>query len=81
VRETIPTRKGDDHGHESHTEFWEHFSVLLVLALAMTAILTAVFATALDALTARLRGHRRQSTRAREHHRPAHAGRRTSVPS
>ncbi|MEU9239586.1 hypothetical protein [Streptomyces shenzhenensis] len=40
------------------TEFWERFSVLLVLALAMTAILTAVFTALFDALTARLRGRR-----------------------
>ena len=31
-------------------EFWEHFSVFLVLALAITAILSAVFTTVFDAL-------------------------------
>jgi hypothetical protein len=44
------------------TEFWERFSVLLVVALAMTAILTAVFTTLFDALTARLRGRRPHGT-------------------
>ncbi|MFE2064273.1 hypothetical protein ACFXDH_18020 [Streptomyces sp. NPDC059467] len=61
-------------------EFWEHFSVLLVLALAMTAILTAVFTTAFDALTARLRDRRRHGPAApREPHRPAPSDHRTSV--
>ncbi|MFD4605761.1 hypothetical protein ACFWPQ_48095 [Streptomyces sp. NPDC058464] len=60
-------------------EFWEHFSVLLVLALAMTAILTAVFTTAFDALTARLRSRRRHGPAPREPHRPATPAHRTSV--
>ncbi|MGY5052431.1 hypothetical protein ACWDE0_43955 [Streptomyces sp. 900105755] len=61
-------------------EFWEHFSVLLVLALATTAILTAVFTTAFDALTARLRNRRRHSTASREPRRPSTpSGHRTSV--
>ncbi|MFJ9709389.1 hypothetical protein [Streptomyces sp. NPDC101234] len=44
------------------TEFWERFSVLLVVALAMTAILTAVFTTLFDALTAWLSGRRPHRT-------------------
>ncbi|MFK0160604.1 hypothetical protein ACIQVK_52275 [Streptomyces sp. NPDC090493] len=50
------------------TEFWERFSVLLVVALAMTAILTAVFTALFDALTARLRGHRSHGTTPRIPH-------------
>ncbi|MER6086410.1 hypothetical protein [Streptomyces sp. NPDC001833] len=60
-------------------EFWERFSVLLVLALAMTAILTAVFTTAFDALTARLRSRRRHGPAPREPYRPEPSGHRTSV--
>ncbi|MFG3292919.1 hypothetical protein ACGF3G_29455 [Streptomyces sp. NPDC048179] len=50
------------------TEFWERFSVLLVLALAMTAILTAVFTTLFDTLTARLHGRRLHRTTSRIPH-------------
>ncbi|MGW3132744.1 hypothetical protein [Streptomyces sp. NPDC001123] len=50
------------------TEFWERFSVLLVVALAMTAILTAVFTALFDALTARLRDRRPHRTTPRIPH-------------
>ncbi|MFJ9566207.1 hypothetical protein ACIRQQ_40015 [Streptomyces fuscichromogenes] len=50
------------------TEFWERFTVLLVLALAMTAILTAVFTTLFDRFTARLRSHRSHGTAPRIPH-------------
>ncbi|MEV5957568.1 hypothetical protein AB0M11_28015 [Streptomyces sp. NPDC051987] len=50
------------------TEFWERFTVLLVLALAMTAILTAVFTALFDRLTAGLRGHRSHGTTPRTPH-------------
>ncbi|UXY31763.1 hypothetical protein [Streptomyces sp. HUAS TT20] len=51
-------------------EFWERFSVLLVVAVGMTAILTAVFTTAFDALTVRLRSRRPHDTTPRTPHRP-----------
>ncbi|MFE3165257.1 hypothetical protein [Streptomyces sp. NPDC059224] len=60
-------------------EFWEHFSVFLVLALAITAILSAVFTTVFDALNARLRNRRRHGPAPREPHRPAPSEHRTSV--
>ncbi|MEV5849133.1 hypothetical protein AB0M32_44910 [Streptomyces sp. NPDC051985] len=61
------------------TEFWERFSVLLVLALAMTAILTAVFTALFDTLTARLRGHRSHGTAPRVPHPRVRDDRRTPV--
>ncbi|WP_089107362.1 hypothetical protein [Streptomyces hyaluromycini] len=59
------------------TEFWERFSVLLVVALAVTAILTAVFTALFDALTARLRGRPPHRTAPRIPHPRVPADRRT----
>ncbi|MEU6064476.1 MULTISPECIES: hypothetical protein [Streptomyces] len=60
-------------------EFWERFSVLLVVAVGMTAILTAVFTAAFDALTVRLRSRRPHGTMPRAPHRPEQTDHRMSA--
>jgi len=61
-------------------EFWERFAVLLVAAMAVTFVLTALFDMLVVRLTNR-RGHRPPMPPARAPHRPTAADHRTPVRS